>query len=238
VSAANVRAAGAREPRSAARQSSPRPDPLTRIIRLIPGWVKVALTLGGLGLAVLSAALLASRRRLAAAERRAHLDALTGLPNRAAFDEELGLMTAQFARSGASLAVIMLDLDHFKAINDLHGHKAGDAVLAEIGALVRVSVRDGDFVARYGGEEFVLLLPGTDLLGAGRLAENLRRRIKATRLGAPPVPVSASLGVAAATGDVQALRALMAAADAALYDAKAAGRDRVVLAESRVLAPA
>ncbi|MEJ7891287.1 MAG: diguanylate cyclase [Solirubrobacteraceae bacterium] len=238
VTAADVRNVGAGEPKAAARRSPPRPDRLTRIIRLIPGWVKVVLTLGGLGLAVLIAALLVSRRQLTAAVRRAHEDVLTGLPNRAAFEEELGLMTAQSARSGASMAVIMLDLDHFKSINDVHGHKAGDAVLAQMGALARTNVRGGDFVARYGGEEFVLLLPGTDLLGAGRLAENLRGRISATRLGDPPMPITASLGVAAATGDAQALRALVAAADAALYEAKANGRDRVVLAESRVLAPA
>jgi diguanylate cyclase (GGDEF)-like protein len=163
---------------------------------------------------------------LALASRR---DGLTGLPNRRAFDEELAREVARAARSGAPLALVVLDVDRFKAVNDGHGHPAGDAVLREVAARAAAAIRQGDLAARLGGEEFALLLPGADLSGAAELAE----RVRAAVAGAPvpaagqSIAVTVSLGCAAlAPGE--APEALLGRADARLYEAKRTGRDRVV----------
>lgn len=162
---------------------------------------------------------------LAAASRR---DALTGLANRRAFEEELAREAARAARAGAPLSVALLDVDRFKGVNDAHGHAAGDAVLRAVAARARDTLRAGDLAARIGGEEFALLLPGADLAGAAELAERVRLAIAAAPIeaGGRWLAVSASLGCAAlAPGE--APDALVARADARLYDAKRAGRDRV-----------
>ena len=163
---------------------------------------------------------------LAVASRR---DGLTGLPNRRAFDEELAREVPRATRAGAPLAVVVLDVDRFKAVNDLHGHAAGDAVLREVAARARAGVRAGDLAARIGGEEFALLLPGADLAGAHELAERLRAAIATAPFEAEgkTLEVTASLGCAAlAAGEPP--EALLARADARLYEAKRTGRNRVL----------
>jgi diguanylate cyclase (GGDEF)-like protein len=162
---------------------------------------------------------------LARASRR---DALTGLPNRRAFDEEVARGVARAARDGSPLAVVVLDVDRFKAVNDTHGHAVGDVVLREIAARAAAAVRGGDLVARVGGEEFALLLHGADLPGALELAERVRAAVASTPIpsGAGPLAVTASLGCAVlAPGE--AAEAVLARADARLYEAKRGGRDRV-----------
>lgn len=162
---------------------------------------------------------------LARASRR---DALTTLPNRRAFEEDLAREVARAARGGPPLAVVVLDVDHFKIVNDTHGHGVGDVVLREVAARAASAVRAGDFVARIGGEEFGLLLQGTELAGALELAERVRAAVAAAPVEAGEVALSvtASLGCAVlAPGEGP--EAVVARADARLYEAKRAGRDRV-----------
>ena len=151
-------------------------------------------------------------------------DALTGLANRRTLGERLGFELARAGRSASPLAVAMVDLDHFKAYNDTHGHVAGDTVLRTIGALLASHVRGQDLAARYGGEEFCLLLPDTGARGASALLDALRAAATAATDGA----VTLSAGVAVWDGAEDG-HALVARADAALYRAKQAGRDRVAI---------
>lgn len=153
-------------------------------------------------------------------------DPLTGLHNRRFLDEVGAKMAAQAERSGRPLAVIVLDLDHFKALNDRHGHAAGDAALRRVGTLLREGLRGGDVACRQGGEEFALLLPDCTAEAAAQRAEELRQAIERSA-GGPGL--SASLGVAALPAHGATLAAAMEAADAALYRAKAGGRNRVAL---------
>ncbi len=181
-----------------------------------------------------AAPILANLRHLALAEARAATDALTGLPNRRAIDDTLKRMIAHASRSASPMAAILLDLDHFKQINDTFGHEEGDAVLASVGELLSSTVRTSDFVGRSGGEEFIALLPDTDTEGALEAAEKLRVRIAGVKLTHVDRAISASFGVAVypdVAGDAQMLLRL---ADRALYAAKAGGRNRVELAASSV----
>jgi diguanylate cyclase (GGDEF)-like protein len=162
------------------------------------------------------------------------LDGLTGLPNRRHFDETFEREWSRAARTGTGLAIVMVDVDHFKKLNDLLGHPEGDRSLRDLAQVLATgATRAGDLVARYGGEEFVLLLPGTASEGAARLAEELRGRVQALALPNPGSPlgvVTASFGVAAAAPkEGSAPARLVASADEALYDAKASGRNRVAL---------
>jgi diguanylate cyclase (GGDEF)-like protein len=177
-----------------------------------------------------AAPVLANLRNLAIAEHRAATDGLTGLPNARSAREALTRMVAQAGRSTAPLSVIALDLDHFKALNDRHGHQAGDETLAAVGAALRSSLRASDFAGRWGGEEFVVLLPDTDSAGALQVAGKLRELIAGITVPAVPAGVTASLGVAALPEHAGSGDELFRAADRALYAAKAAGRDRVELA--------
>ncbi len=168
-------------------------------------------------------------------ERRANTDGLTGLANRRHFLDVLEREIERADRYGRPLALIMLDLDHFKRVNDNYGHAAGDSVLkAAAAALNRVS-RDTDLPARLGGEELALLLPETHVEGASQMAERLRTLIAAERHLSPhgtDFSVTSSFGVAAhMAGDGEAVD-LMQRSDEALYRAKAEGRDRVVTIES------
>ena len=161
-------------------------------------------------------------------ERIAHqslTDGLTGLGNRRAFDEELARRLAEARRSGAPLALCLLDIDRFKSYNDTFGHRAGDHALAAVAAAVAGACRAGDVAARYGGEELAVLLPGTALSDAVEVAERIRAAVAGTPVEHRRVTVSA--GVAATAGDHSA-ELLIEAADRALYDAKSGGRDRVV----------
>jgi diguanylate cyclase (GGDEF)-like protein len=178
-----------------------------------------------------AAPILATQRELGFANERAVTDALTGLPNRRAADDTIRRMAAHAGRSLSPLGVVLLDLDHFSVLNDLHGHSHGDTVLAAVGRLLGATVRASDFAARFGGEEFLLLLPDTDRQGCIGVAEKLRRQIERTEL-IQTGPVTASFGVACLPEDAVDPEQLLRQADRALYMAKAQGRNRVQAAET------
>jgi diguanylate cyclase (GGDEF)-like protein/PAS domain S-box-containing protein len=159
-------------------------------------------------------------------QRLAHYDALTGLPNRVLLEDRVRLALAAVRRSARPLALMFLDLDHFKAINDSLGNRAGDAVLIELARRLRHLVRAQDTVARLGGDEFVLLLPETDAAGA---AETARKLLAVTQepfqVEGRDLAVTPSIGIALAPRDGATLDELSRAADAAMYSAKADGRN-------------
>ena len=143
-----------------------------------------------------AAPVLANLRNLAVAETRAATDGLTGLPNQRAVTDALNRMFAQAAATQAPLALLMLDLDHFKQVNDQHGHPAGDQVLAGVGAVLRAALRSQDFACRKGGEEFAILLPDTEVAIALDIAERIRAAIAEISLPGTDAPVTVSIGVA------------------------------------------
>ena len=160
---------------------------------------------------------------------QATTDSLTGLANRWTFDEELALEWRRAERVGDPLALILLDIDNFKEINDGHGHQAGDEVLRRVGEVLAGSVRQVDLATRYGGEEFAVIAPETDLDGALDLAERLRKALADAEIelrDGTRLSVTASFG-AAVKGDVPGCEKLVAAADELLYEAKRAGKNRV-----------
>jgi diguanylate cyclase (GGDEF)-like protein len=173
---------------------------------------------------------LANLRNLAIAEMRAATDALTGLPNQRACQDNLKRMLAQASRTLSPMSAVLLDLDHFKQINDGYGHGAGDDVLAAVGEVLTGSLRASDFAGRHGGEEFLILLPGTDSAGALQAAEKVRMAIEKIAVSQVDRPITASLGVAAYPTDALDSDTLVRMADRALYAAKRAGRNRVELA--------
>lgn len=166
--------------------------------------------------------------QLARAEREGSTDALTGLANRRALDRRLREECARARRSGLALSVALLDLDHFKPVNDTYGHALGDAVLTRLADLLRDHTRASDLPARYGGEEFAIVFPDTGLAPARAAAEQLRQRIRAASWSTlhPALTVTASFGVATMDRDPEPAL-LLKLADEQLYRAKAAGRDRV-----------
>jgi len=169
-------------------------------------------------------------RAYAEVERLAQTDPLTGLANRRHFMEALELEVERTDRYHRPLSLISLDMDHFKEVNDSHGHGAGDDVLREAARVLRSVCRDVDLPARLGGEELALLLPETDAVGARIVAERIRERIAAGTHTSPSgesFRVTASLGVATARQESTG-EALLQAADQALYRAKDAGRNQVV----------
>jgi diguanylate cyclase (GGDEF)-like protein len=153
----------------------------------------------------------------------ARIDALTGLANRRALEEILSAEISRAQRFEHDLALVVLDLDRFKEINDSFGHAAGDVMLRAVSRLLTSLARQGDTVARWGGEEFVVVLPETDLPGAQRFAERLRRTIELHEVG--EMKTSASCGVATMLPEDSAEQ-LLGAADRALYQAKSNGRNR------------
>lgn len=174
------------------------------------------------------------KRAQLALENLATRDGLTGLLNRRSFDEFLYREWQRAKRDARPLALIMIDVDHFKRYNDTYGHQMGDECLRRVAAALQAAVfRPGDVVARYGGEEFVIILPAADEAGAILVAERIKERV--TRLKIPHGSsehgtVSVSMGIAAAaTASIDAT-ALLAAADTALYQAKHAGRNGFALA--------
>ena len=160
-------------------------------------------------------------------------DALTGCLNRRGFDQSLIREVARSARAGGEFALLAIDLDHFKNVNDSYGHLAGDIILREVGAMLVGSGRAGDIVARVGGEEFAILLPETGSSGALLFAERLCERIRTHRfvlsLDRQPVSITTSVGVAVGRprGEPGFAALLWSRADDALYTAKRAGRDNV-----------
>ena len=158
------------------------------------------------------------------------MDPLTGLPNRRSLTTELEREHALARRGRPAFSVLLLDVDHFKAVNDERGHAAGDRVLEEIAARLRGRARTSDVVGRWGGEEFLVIAPDTDADGARILAEGLRTAISDTPtvLDSGPVRITASVGVA--SWERETVDEVLSRADQALYEAKAAGRDQVVAA--------
>jgi diguanylate cyclase (GGDEF)-like protein len=155
-------------------------------------------------------------------------DPLTGVSNRRAFDESLEeLLASHHADNEAPLSLAMLDLDHFKRINDAQGHLAGDRVLQDMAQLLKAGIREGDILARFGGEEFVVLMPRTQLRSAANLAERLRQQIE------EKLATTVSIGVASSLAE-ESSTSLIARADAALYTAKKEGRNCVALHEGEM----
>lgn len=197
----------------------------------LPEWYSASAALVMLaGVALLSTALMRSDLEH---RTEAVVDDLTGLLNRRALDQRLEELRALAAVGDQSIAAIAADIDHFKRVNDEHGHARGDAVLEQVAARLRGRLRAFDLAYRVGGEEFLVLLPGADVDEAATLAEELRRAV-----GDDPIDglwITVSFGVAATGGGAFDGSALLADADRALYEAKATGRDRVVTATSHAL---
>ena len=159
----------------------------------------------------------------------AHRDPLTGISNRAAFDEALKREICSFKRHLTSFSLLVIDIDFFKNINDTYGHITGDTVLRGVAERIRDTVRRSDEVFRYGGEEFVVLLSNTDAEGARFIAERIRREIKRHSFSANEnIKVTASIGIAS-TNTIRDVGDTLYHADKALYQAKEDGRDRVVV---------
>jgi diguanylate cyclase len=216
----------------------------------VPGLRSIAVTLGLYGLYLLSSlrrlsreydtqiqteyALMLSRTEV---ERLTRVDALTGLANRREYDHAFPQAWHQAVRLKGDMALLVCDIDHFKAVNDRHGHLAGDACLQHFAGILRANFRrEVDLLARIGGEEFVVILPGTSMDAAAALAEQFRESLE--RAPCPwegdQLPFTVSVGVGRADGETDATPdATFARVDAACYDAKTLGRNRVVLATAR-----
>jgi diguanylate cyclase (GGDEF)-like protein len=192
--------------------------------RMSPQELSAARTLGGLAALAIANARLHARAlsSLANAEQRAALDPLTGLDNHRTFHEALRREVEDATREGRDLALVLMDIDHFKQVNDTYGHQAGDRVLVDVAARLREAARDGDVVARIGGEEFGWILRGTEAAGALVAAERAREAISAEIDAVGMLTVSAGVCDLAAARDANELFEL---ADGALYWAKAHGRD-------------
>jgi two-component system, cell cycle response regulator len=165
--------------------------------------------------------------------RRATEDVLTGAFNRAALEDALGTVFSACRTQGGTLSVIFFDLDHFKTVNDTHGHGFGDVVLRQVAQTVRDVLREGDTLGRIGGEEFVVVLPECPLAQAAELAERIRMAVMGlvvTHEGVS-ISVTVSSGVAQMLPEMETPQALVAAADALLYSAKESGRNRVTVAK-------
>ncbi|MGI8447191.1 MAG: diguanylate cyclase [Streptosporangiaceae bacterium] len=178
-----------------------------------------------------AAPVLANLRNLAVAEIRAATDGLTGLPNKRAVTDAMKRMFAQASTTASTLGLLLLDLDHFKQINDQRGHPVGDQVLANVGAVLRSVLRTRDFAGRNGGEEFAILLPDTEVPAALEIAERVRAAVAEISLAGTDVSVTASIGVVGFPDHATSLDRLEWLADAALYLAKRQGRNRVELAD-------
>jgi two-component system cell cycle response regulator len=177
-----------------------------------------------------------NKRLLHELESLSRTDALTGVANRRSFDQALTQEMARARRYGSALGVVVLDIDHFKKVNDTHGHQGGDEVLRSFAKTVAGALREGDVLFRYGGEEFVALLPYADQAGAMKAAERLVKAVAAApiRVGSTTINVTTSAGVAAlASSDADGL-SLVARADGALYEAKRNGRNRVQASGARL----
>ncbi len=179
------------------------------------------------------------RQQKELAEHKARTDPLTGLPNRRAFTELARVEIERAQRFGQPLALIAVDLDHFKSINDNHGHAVGDAVLIDFAHRAQAQLRVIDQLARIGGEEFIALLPGTDAQGAFQVAERIRVLLEQRALAVPggTLRYTSSFGVAEIEPQHPGLDRWLARADAALYAAKRKGRNRVELAPENPAEP-
>lgn len=165
---------------------------------------------------------------LGLAERRATTDELTGLFNHRYFHGRLAEEIARCSRSGDVFSLIFLDVDHFKDYNDAYGHLAGDAVLRQFGGVISQCIRDADLAFRYGGDEFAVLLRGTRIVGASKMAERIRGAVEA-QIGPLLKPQSCSVGVASWPTDGATLEDIIQSADTSLYRAKQTGRNKICL---------
>ena len=177
-------------------------------------------------------------RQLEAQIAQARTDALTGLANRRALDEELGRRSSECQRTGSPLSVMLLDVDHFKDFNDTHGHRAGDEALRVIAGALRGAMRQMDLVTRYGGEEFLVILPGTAIDGARLVAERTRQDISKTtfRYDGKDFSLTVSIGVAQLASNEHVTRMLQRV-DHAMYASKEAGRNRTYWHDGRAIHP-
>jgi len=181
-----------------------------------------------------AAAVIGTLRAIENLKQVAVRDGLTGLFNRRAFQELLQSTVHRNERQAGGFSLVLLDIDHFKKLNDTHGHPAGDEALRQVAAVLKRQCRGGDEAARYGGEEFAVVLASGDKEAALQAAERLRRELQKTtlRLAGGSIQLTASFGVAVWPGDGRTPDALLAAADKALYAAKQAGRNRVMAASA------
>ncbi|MBI5426669.1 MAG: GGDEF domain-containing protein [Nitrospinae bacterium] len=163
-------------------------------------------------------------------EEAARTDPLTGLPNRRDFEEKIVYETKRFERHGKPFGLVIGDIDHFKKINDTHGHDAGDQALKQAADLMKTTLRKQDLVFRWGGEEFLILLPETDLKGAETLAEKVRSKFESEDFmyNRQKIPITMSFGVALYFGDCPNVDHCLKQADDRLYAAKRTGRNKVV----------
>ena len=164
-------------------------------------------------------------------------DELTGLLNRREFSRRCDILLQVNRRSGRAISLLLLDIDHFKSVNDHHGHAVGDAVLRQLGTSLRALARSSDLVARYGGEEFLLLLPDTDAKAAAAMAQRLHEALTAIELEGRG-SVTASIGIATSANNnptegqrVGGFEGLFRLADSAMYQAKSRGRNQTVIAD-------
>lgn len=224
-----------RQPRALAVLPLPRPDDVVGVLalwsseapRIDPGAVELLRTLAPFAGFQLAHALEFDR-----VKEDAERDGLTGLLNRRMFDQALESERARHERYGHPMALLLIDVDHFKAINDRHGHEAGDLVLRTISRVILAGVRDVDVPARFGGEEFAVLLPETSPEAAADVAERLRASVERCEVpwSGETLSVRVSVGVSSCPACVRDPRALVRSADAALYQAKTLGRNRVIRA--------
>ncbi len=185
---------------------------------------------------------LRNRDDLTALERRAHRDGLTGLANRGVLEDQLAREWQSCRRRSTPLAIVMVDLDHFKSINDVHGHATGDEVLRRAARVLARAARASDLAARYGGEEFVVVAPGANLEIGLQIAKRFRAELAqvVVNTGGTELKVTASVGVACAQfdGTLDAPAQLLHRADTALYEAKRSGRDAIWTHDPILDAPA
>jgi diguanylate cyclase (GGDEF)-like protein len=158
----------------------------------------------------------------------ANKDPLMGTYNRRFFDESIGREVERARRYARNLCLLMMDIDHFKSVNDTHGHQKGDDVLRAVAAIVMENTRSNDLVVRYGGEEIAVILPETDVEQAAVVAEKIRRRVELEAEERADIPVTISIGIAYYGPATATVESLIAKADAALYVAKRRGRNRTV----------
>jgi len=178
----------------------------------------------------------ANHRLLRELQSLSRTDGLTGVPNRRTLDEALPQEVARSRRHGHPLGVVMLDIDHFKKVNDTHGHAGGDEVLRSFARTVASTLREGDVLYRYGGEEFVAVLSHADLAGAMNAAERIVKAVAeaAIPLGSTAINITTSAGVAALASSAADGSSLVARADGALYEAKRSGRNRALSSAGRL----